>query len=243
MKHKVNINKIANNIMRKHADLISDVSKYVAPNHKMLDNYKLANITFNNKIPLVCQVANTPEQQELGLQKHAKLLSHCGMVFPFDPPRRASFHMADVNFPIDIIFVGSDNRVTKIVSDIEPGAKNVWSMPHLAMVVEAVGGFCSDNDIHVGSMVDLSYANEKTAQESFPKYPRKDINPKMLPVDQRPDRFLDPKYLSQTPDGKPLTPIQSDPEHWELTDGPMFRHDQEDNEDLNPEAVPPIRSS
>ena len=37
------------------------------------------------------------------------------MVFPFDPPRKATFWMDNTPLPLDLIFVGPDNRVLNVL--------------------------------------------------------------------------------------------------------------------------------
>jgi uncharacterized membrane protein (UPF0127 family) len=51
--------------------------------------------------------------------------------------------MGTVSFPIDIIFVGGDGRVTKIVDNIDPGTRGSWGMPHTSAVIESAGGWCA----------------------------------------------------------------------------------------------------
>lgn len=113
-----------------------------------------------------CQIADTEELQTVGLQKHAGLNVGEGMVFPYDPPRKVSFHMAKVSFPIDIVFINSSSKISKIVEDIEPGTPGSWGMTHTALVVEVPGGFCRENGIEVGQ--DAGAVSERVAARPMP---------------------------------------------------------------------------
>lgn len=139
-------------------------------NHKPSNKfeYKSATVAFGKDLSVVveCSIADTQEKQVVGLQRHADL-GNSGMVFPYESPRHAQFHMGDVQFPIDIIFVGSDSRVTKIVANVEPGTRGHWGMPHTAMVVETRGGFCADNHISVNTPVFQVLPLEKSAASKY----------------------------------------------------------------------------
>lgn len=120
-------------------------------------------IVFGDKIAtLTCEIADDPKSQTVGLQKYAGLPRGHGMIFPYDEPRTVSFHMGTVPFTIDIIFVGSDDRINKIVPDIEPGTQGRWGMGRVSYVIEASGGYCAANGIEVGCEVSTSLS--KAAQ-------------------------------------------------------------------------------
>lgn len=160
-------------------------------------------VVFGDKLAaLKCEVAGDEQSQTVGLQKYASLPGGYGMIFPYDEPRKVAFHMGTVAFPIDIIFVGSDGRVNKIVPDIEPGQRGSWAMSHVAAVIEANGGFCRDNGIEVGCEVITGL--EKEAQIEFTPDPRKDINPKMVPANPMHDRFKDHGLPDDVTDGQPM---------------------------------------
>lgn len=147
-------------------------------------------IRIGGKATLVCELAYTEQAQTVGLQKYASMPGGYGMAFLFEQPKSTTFHMGTVAFPIDIMFVGQDNRISKIVKYAEPGTREKWSMSRVSVVLEANAGFCDDNGIEVGDEVK---SMGKSAQETFPDHPRKDINPKMVPPDKTSpsDRFRD----------------------------------------------------
>ena len=204
--------KIAKGLIRKHGQVLSnhmagswwtDLSEVSKDEH--IPQYQLCNVVFgkDHHARLTCHVADTDELQMTGLGKHASLDVDEGMLFTFPEPRKASFHMSTVSFPIDIIFVGSDGRVTKKVENIEPGTKGIWTMPHTSVVVEANGGFCANNEIEVGTEVfELS---DRLAQETFTTEPRKDFNPRQVPPNPTRDRFRDHDLIDVQTQNQPMS--------------------------------------
>lgn len=172
-----------------------------------------------------CLVADSPELQTQGLQGHSALGPYDAMVFPYQEPRRVAFHMGKVEFPIDMLFVGSDSRVTKIVANIEPGERGQWGMPHTVMVIEVNAGFCEAHGIEVGADVgevddlDLHEAalEARIAQETFPNYPRKDINPAPLIKNITPDRFKDRDLVDKQVDSLAFSPLTENTDGGDLT--------------------------
>ncbi len=60
------------------------------------------------------EIARTPEEQARGLMFRRSMPRDAGMLFPFDPPRPASFWMENTHIPLDIIFIGPDGRIQSI---------------------------------------------------------------------------------------------------------------------------------
>lgn len=107
---------------------------------------KLASVSVNG-IEVLCEIASTPSEQSIGLQGHVDLEDGEGMLFPYHPPRSVQFHMANVGFPIDIIFVNEKDEIAKIVENVQPGTIGSWGINKCSMVVEVPGGFCKRNNI------------------------------------------------------------------------------------------------
>lgn len=166
--------KIAGNLLRKNADVLRnsgwDLDLSLSREAESVE-YERMQITFKNadaRVDIECEIADEPDLQIVGLQKHAGLGPYEGMIFLYDQPQKATFHMASVRFPIDIVFIGSDSRVTKIVENIEPGTPGRWGMSHTSAVVEVNGGFCRTFGIEVGTEVSNKYTpafkNHKTGE-------------------------------------------------------------------------------
>lgn len=72
-------------------------------------------VTAKGKFKYTLDIAATAEQQQCGLMYRESMPKNAGMVFPFDPPRPAAFWMDNTPLPLDLIFVGPDNRVLNVL--------------------------------------------------------------------------------------------------------------------------------
>jgi uncharacterized protein len=67
------------------------------------------------------EIAQTPQQQAMGLMFRQSLEDNRGMLFPFEYERNARFWMKNVPISLDMIFLNGD-RIVAIVADV-PGCK------------------------------------------------------------------------------------------------------------------------
>ncbi|MEO0647963.1 MAG: DUF192 domain-containing protein [Cyanobacteria bacterium J06650_10] len=67
------------------------------------------------------EVAQTPQQQSLGLMFRSALPDNRGMFFPLGNPRRARFWMKDVPVPLDMVFL-RDSEIVFIAAEVPPCA-------------------------------------------------------------------------------------------------------------------------
>jgi uncharacterized membrane protein (UPF0127 family) len=82
-------------------------------------NHDLATVpvtfhTAKGKFTYKLDVAATPGQQECGLMYRKAMPRDVGMDFPMKPPRSVSFWMENTVLPLDLVFVGPDNRVVSV---------------------------------------------------------------------------------------------------------------------------------
>ena len=73
-----------------------------------LPRTKLRLDTSTGRHDYAVEVAATPEQQERGLMFRTQMAANQGMIFPFAPPRPASFWMENTILPLDLVFIGAD---------------------------------------------------------------------------------------------------------------------------------------
>jgi uncharacterized membrane protein (UPF0127 family) len=99
-------------------------------------------------------IANTPARQEQGLMFVRDLPPEEGMLFPQDAPQVAHFWMKNTYIPLDMVFVGEDGRVAKIIANATPFSRAVLSsdVPVIA-VLEIGGGEARRLGIGVGDRV------------------------------------------------------------------------------------------
>lgn len=100
------------------------------------------------------EVAETPEQQATGLMFVENLAPNTGMVFPFMPPRPASFWMKNTLIPLDMIFVRQDCSIAKIAVNTVPQSLDpVGTEETVAAVLELAGGRTAELGINEGDCV------------------------------------------------------------------------------------------
>ena len=99
-------------------------------------------------------IADTPARQEQGLMFVRDLPGHQGMLFPQDSPQVAHFWMKNTYIPLDMVFVGEDRRIAKIITNARPFSLDVLSsdVPVIA-VLEIRGGEARELGIAVGDRV------------------------------------------------------------------------------------------
>ena len=106
---------------------------------------------------LKVDLALTREAQERGLSARQDLAEDEGMLFVFDYSNIYPFWMKDMNFPIDIVWIGEDLKVVYIKKDAEPSSYPAAFTPteDAKYVLEVVSGFSDKNNLKVGDSVTL----------------------------------------------------------------------------------------
>jgi uncharacterized membrane protein (UPF0127 family) len=99
-------------------------------------------------------VADTPERAEQGLMFVRDLPEAMGMVFPLEPPRIENMWMKNTYIELDMLFVGSDGRVSKIIERAHPlSLATLSSDKPVRAVVELRGGAVAHLGLKVGDRV------------------------------------------------------------------------------------------
>ncbi len=101
------------------------------------------------------EVAATREQQRQGLMFRTSMGPDEGMLFPLERVRMASFWMRNTVIPLDIIFIGPDNRILNIAEHTTPYSED--SIPSIApakAVLELNAGRTAELGIAPGDLVE-----------------------------------------------------------------------------------------
>ena len=102
------------------------------------------------------EMARTAEQQERGLMHRRALGANEGMLFPFDPPRPASFWMRNTLIPLDLIFIRPDGTIARIATGVPESEAQIMVDEPLTAVLEIPGGRAAQLGIAAGDRVSWS---------------------------------------------------------------------------------------
>jgi hypothetical protein len=104
-------------------------------------------------------LAITPEAQAEGLSSRGTLDKNEGMLFVFPQPGRYPFWMKDMNFPLDIIWIGEDLKVVYIQKNALPESYPESFTPekNAKYVLEVSEAFADKNNLKEGDSVLFTY--------------------------------------------------------------------------------------
>ena len=106
-------------------------------------------------------IADTPEKQTQGLSGRPSLREDEGMLFIFKNPGLYSFWMKDMNFAIDMIWIGEDMRAVHIKKDARPedGLTPFGPKVNSKYVLEVVSGFSDKYGLKEGDLAEFLISN------------------------------------------------------------------------------------
>ena len=102
------------------------------------------------------EMARTEPQQAQGLMNRRALAPDAGMLFPFDPPRPASFWMRNTLIPLDLIFIRPDGTIARVATGVPLSEAPIEVGEPLTAVLEIPGGRAAQLRIGVGDRVSWS---------------------------------------------------------------------------------------
>ena len=156
---------IATLILLSSCSTLSSAKKTIANAAPQIDRGQqlpitaIANISEEN---IQLEVAQTPQQQSIGLMFRESLADNRGMLFPFTSERIARFWMKNVPISLDMIFINSD-RVVGIAADVPPCEAEpcpVYGPSELVdRVIELRGGRAQELDINLGDTIEVQSLN------------------------------------------------------------------------------------
>lgn len=111
-------------------------------------------------------LAKTPDEHTKGLSIKNSLHEHEGMLFIFDVPKKSSFWMKDMKFPIDIIWVHPNTTIVHIEKNLQPCISFLlcasYSPNDLSQhVLEVNAHYTTKNNITVGDEVEFNIVDSK----------------------------------------------------------------------------------
>jgi uncharacterized protein len=107
---------------------------------------------------LFTEIASTLSARTKGLSGRESLEEGEGMLFVFAVPDKYGFWMKEMNFPIDIIWIGEDKRIVHIKESALPKSfPEVFYPPLPALyVLETGAGFVDMHGVSVGDNTEFT---------------------------------------------------------------------------------------
>ncbi len=145
------------------------------------------------------EVAKTPEELKTGLMHRSTLAFNSGMIFNIYPVRPTAMWMKDTKISLDMLFVGPDGSIIKIVEATKPMSENlIISEEPVRAVIELNAGQVKRHNIKIGDKVNHMLINNlqdiKTpgpeaqntpAANAAPAAPKADIPVPELPAEPK----------------------------------------------------------
>jgi len=100
------------------------------------------------------EVAESAEAQARGLMFRTEMGADEGMIFPYRAPQQLSYWMRNTVLPLDLIFIGADNKVINVVANAVPySEQQLLSDGPAIAVLELNGGRAAELGIGPGALV------------------------------------------------------------------------------------------
>ncbi len=105
-------------------------------------------------LPFKVELADSPEAQARGLMFRTELGDGEGMIFPSAAPEQRSFWMKNTPLSLDIIFIGTDGRISNIAANTVPySVDSVRSSGLTSAVLELRAGRAAELGVAAGDKV------------------------------------------------------------------------------------------
>ena len=137
-------------------------------------NYEKTLISING-FNVSMAIAATDEQRIRGLSGLDNLNENEGMLFLFEEPSKEGFWMNKMNFPIDIIWLDSSNKVVHIEKQLEP-CKPFMVCPVYSpqadslYVIELRSGFSDSHSIKKNMIINFDMPATKAFLSNRPEF-------------------------------------------------------------------------
>lgn len=133
------------------------------------DSYDHATVTIHDENStelghINARIADTTHKRYTGLSATESLSENEGMLFTYDNAQNHTYVMREMDFGIDIVYIGADNRITSIHHAPEPpeGANgNEHQYPGYGQyVLEVNHHWTTERNIETGDRVRINETNE-----------------------------------------------------------------------------------
>jgi len=111
---------------------------------------------FNNTV-LELEIVQTQEEQQQGLSGRVALPENVGMLFVYEQATIPIFWMKDMNFSLDIVWIGEDKKIVHITENVAPETYPQTFSPQAPVqyVLEVNANWTNRYSVSVGDKVVL----------------------------------------------------------------------------------------
>jgi uncharacterized membrane protein (UPF0127 family) len=139
----------SNNSLKEYLGNINVNNSEFLKGYIITDNYKV-----------LVDIAITDKQLQDGLAIKNSIKENEGMLFFLGEPRKASFWMKDMKFPIDIIWLNESFSIVHIEHELQPcesvfSCKSYKPNSEALYVFETIAGFANKHDLKTGDMLNF----------------------------------------------------------------------------------------
>ncbi|MBL1208974.1 DUF192 domain-containing protein [Geminocystis sp. GBBB08] len=121
-----------------------------------------AKLLVNNEV-IELEIAQTPQQQSIGLMYRDSLSPNHGMLFPFNPPQTVSFWMKNVSIPLDMIFISEG--IVKHIANASPCKSEACPLYNsnvpIDQVIELAENRAKELNIKIGDHINIKMLDVK----------------------------------------------------------------------------------
>ena len=142
--------------------LVNNIARYVGENDFLvkLSQYRNLTVTIDG-YNISAFVADTDDKRSKGLSGVENMSGNQGMLFVFKYPSKQGFWMKEMMFPLDIIWLDSNNSVIHIEKKLQPCTSvlfcTVYSPSRDAKyVLETISGFTDLHSVIVGDKIKIN---------------------------------------------------------------------------------------
>ncbi|QIQ87059.1 DUF192 domain-containing protein [Erythrobacter sp.] len=118
---------------------------------------EVAVVRGDTRITFTTEVANTPQAQARGMMFRTEMGDDEAMLFPSERPMQRNFWMKNTPLPLDIIFIGTDGRISNIEKGVPYELESVGSDGLASAVLEIRGGLAAELGIVPGDRVEYDW--------------------------------------------------------------------------------------
>ena len=132
----------------------------ILTNTPVNDSIYLKGYLIIDEFQMFVDIALTEKQKQDGLSIKNSMNENEGMLFFLEEPRKASFWMKNMHFPIDIFWLDENFTIVHIEKTLSPCTSTFYCPSYTPLkeslyVLETISGFSNKHNIKIGDKIDF----------------------------------------------------------------------------------------